>query len=171
MTGFDILIRLKSPPDIPGVREILTTAFDGSAEADLVERLRENGRVVLSLVAEVADERVGHFMFTDVAIDGHPQAHWVGLAPLAVRPDRQGQGVGAALVRRGLEDLNLFGHHGVVVLDEPKYYSRFGFQAANRFGLVCTYDAPPEAFMALALGGSTIPDGTVHYAKEFDVFG
>lgn len=88
---------------------------------------------------------------------------WFGLGPLSVRTDRQGQGIGAALVRDGLERLHSHGAKGCVVLGDPAYYCRFGFEqdAALRYE-----GAPPDYFMRLSFG-MTSPAGRVDYHSAF----
>jgi putative acetyltransferase len=93
----------------------------------------------------------------------------VGLAPVAVLPEFQRQGIGAALIRRGLEECSALGSGGVVVVGDPLYYARFGFLPASRFGLRCEYDVPEEVFMALPAGeaGFIGCSGLVRYDRAF----
>lgn len=162
------VIRVETPADIPGVRVVNEAAFETGAEAALVDALRENGKFVLSLVADVGGEIVGHILFTEIAMEpGGTDARMLGLAPMAVHPDWQGRGVGSALVGRGLTDCRELGYRGVVVLGHPEYYPRFGFVPASRHGITCTYDAPDEAFMAIALGDAELPKGRALYQPEF----
>jgi putative acetyltransferase len=96
----------------------------------------------------------------------------LGLAPLAVSAGSQGRGVGAALVEAGLEVCRAAGVGLVVVLGDPAYYRRFGFEPAAKVGLKSTYDAPAESFMAIALRPFAVASGstTVLFRPEFDVF-
>lgn len=127
------------------------SAFETSAEADLVDALRAQARPIVSLVAEVDGEIVGHILLSPVALDGHPELRLMGLAPIAVAPAHQRQGIGSALVRAGLERCRRLGFGVVVVLGHPSYYPRFGFAPPVRFGIRCERDAPEEAFMLIAL--------------------
>ncbi|MDH5557659.1 MAG: N-acetyltransferase [Alphaproteobacteria bacterium] len=162
-------IRHETPSDILAVRAVNEAAFETGAEAALVDTLRENGKFVLSLVADVEGEIVGHILFTDIAMEpGGAATRMIGLAPMAVRPEWQGKGIGSALVRRGLEDCRELGYRGVVVLGHPGFYPRFGFAPASRHGISCAYDAPDEAFMALALGDVELPKGRALYQPEFE---
>jgi putative acetyltransferase len=131
-------------------------AFGQDLEADLVDTLRANGKVVLSLVAELNGQVVGHILFTPVTIESANRTITVlGLAPMAVLPPYQRRGIGTGLVERALARLKTAGHRGVVVLGHPVYYPRFGFVPASTFGIRSEYDAPDAAFLALEL----IPDG------------
>ena len=164
----DLLIRHETPADILGVRAVNLAAFETGAEAALVDALRENGKYTLSLVACIEGEVVGHILFTDIDLEpGGAEARILGLAPMAVLPDRQGRGIGSALVRRGLEDCLELGYRGIVVLGHPAFYPRFGFTPASQHGITCIYDAPDEAFMALALGDADLPKGRALYQPEF----
>lgn len=164
----DLVIRIETPADIPAVRAVNEAAFPTAAEAALVDALRENGKFVLSLVADLDGEVVGHILFTDIVMEpGGTDARMLGLGPMAVRPEVQGRGIGSALVRRGLEDCCELGYRGVVVLGHPGFYSRLGFVPAGRHGIASTYDAADEAFMALPLGDAPLPRGRASYQPEF----
>ena len=116
MQGETVAIREEHAKDAPGVREVNERAFDGPGEARLVAALHAAGRVVVSLVALRGERIVGHILFSTVTIDDQPGASKiVGLAPMAVLPDCQRQGIGIALVRRGLELCDLGGHVEVAV--------------------------------------------------------
>jgi putative acetyltransferase len=131
-------------------------AFGQDREADLVDRLRANGKVILSLVAELNRQVVGHILFSPVTIESADRTITVlGLAPMAVLPPYQKRGIGGRLVERALAMLKAAGHRGVVVLGHPEYYPRFGFVPAGGFGIRSEYDSPDAAFMALEL----VPDG------------
>jgi putative acetyltransferase len=166
-----ITIRRETAADQAGIRRVLERAFPTPAEAALVDALRAAGCVTLSLVAVGAgDEVLGHILFSPVTIDtaaGTRAA--VGLAPMAVDPAWQRQGIGGRLVRAGLEILRRQGHAAVVVLGHPDYYPRFGFAPASRAGLRWEHPCPDEAFMALALApdGLTARAGVVRYRPEF----
>src|SRR5262249_2325845 len=140
----ELLVRPEAPGDVGAVRLVCEQAFGGPGEANLVDALRRNGKVTLSLVAEVRGAVVGHVLFSPAGIApaGGP-GEVVGLAPLAVLPVYQRRGVGSALVRAGLAGLLAAGHGAVVVLGHPGYYPRFGFQPAAGFGLRCKYGVEP----------------------------
>lgn len=163
-------IRIECPADIPGVRKVNEAAFETDMEAALVDMLRENGKIVLSLVADIGGEIAGHILFTDIEMrQGCSGACILGLAPMAVRPEWQGMGIGSALVRRGLEDCRELGYRGVVVLGHPAFYPRFGFAPASGHGITCVYEVPDEAFMAVALADKEPPKGLACYQPEFEM--
>lgn len=167
-------IRVERSADRQAVRALNEAAFGQPAEADIVDRLRERCAGLLSLVAE--DESiVGHILFSPVEIDadgGCPGG--MGLAPMAVLPARQSEGIGSALVRAGLGMLRERGCPYVVVLGHPEYYPRFGFERASAHGLRCSWDGvPDEAFMVQVFDRRSLPvrGGVVRYREEFDEAG
>lgn len=166
-----ITIRLERPDDAAGVRRVNELAFGQADEADLVERLRQACRDSLSLVAE-DDVVVGHILFTPVVVECAPRpVLGMGLAPMAVLPDRQRQGIGSLLVRRGLEMLRARRCPFVVVVGHPEYYPRFGFQPASTHGLASQWPGMPDAaFMVLVLDAPVMSgvSGVATYREEFN---
>ena len=166
-----ISIRAETSADITRVRQINSQAFGQPLEADLVDRLRQGCADALSLVAE-DDAVVGHILFTPVVVEsGTRRIEGMGLAPMAVIPDRQRQGVGSQLVKRGLELLREQRCPFVVVVGHPEYYPRFGFERASRHGLSSQWDGmPDEAFMALILDAQAMSGvtGVARYREEFN---
>jgi len=165
----DPAIRGERTGDSEPIHAVNVAAFPTDAEARLVDALRAQVHGFVSLVAELDDTVVGHIAFSPVTIGDDPDERVLGLAPMAVRPDRQGQGVGSALVTAGLQACRDAGAVAVVVLGHPDYYPRFGFRPASRFGLSCEYDVPDEAFMALELKPGTLSSchGMVRYHPAF----
>ena len=168
-----LTIRPEVRGDEQAIFDVNSRAFGRDGEARLVEALRRSPAFVpeLSLVA-LDDERglVGHILFTRIVIAGTERSHdALALAPLAVKPAAQRQGVGSALVMRGLEDARRLGHRIVIVLGHPEYYPKFGFLPAAAFGIRAPFDVRTEAFMALALEAGALVgvDGEVRYAVEF----
>jgi putative acetyltransferase len=163
-----MMIYEEEPKDFVAIRSVISAAFKGKSysgqtEAAIVEALRAANALTISLVAMDEGNVIGHIAFSLVKIDGC-DLHWYGLGPVAVRPDRQGQGVGNALVREGLQRLMAVGAKGCVVLGDPGYYSRFGFRADSRLRLA---GLPPEHFMALPFT-EEMPRGVVKYHEGFD---
>jgi putative acetyltransferase len=167
-----ITIRPESAADLPLVRRILEEAFEQPDEADLVDLLRERGKLTLALVAEEGGQPVGHLAMSPVSVDSAPQLHGLGLGPMAVLPERQNQGIGSLLARAALEECRRLGTDYAVVLGHPEYYPRFGFAPAGRFGLHCVWPVPEGVFMALELRPGALAGcrGLVRYQPEFDVF-
>jgi putative acetyltransferase len=116
---------------------------------------------------------VGHILFTPVRLvrESGEELIGMGLAPLAVSPGHQGQGIGTILCEAGLEEMKASGAPFVVVLGHPNYYPRFGFEPAERYHLRCVYeDVPPGAFMVKVFQPEmkAALSGVVHYRPEFD---
>jgi len=147
----NIRIRLEEPKDYMAVHAVNEAAFETSAEANLVDALREGANPVISLVAEDDEEVVGHIMFSPVRLSGYADLKIMGLAPMAVEPGHQRKGVGSELVRVGLEKCKELGAGAVVVLGHSWYYPRFGFLPSVRYGIHCEYKVPEDVFMVLEL--------------------
>ena len=163
-------IREEQSGDVAAIRRVILEAFDGPAEADLVERLRANEKFTLSLVAELDGQAVGHILFTRVNIeDADPCPRTLGLAPLAVLSEFQRKGIGSALMHSSLKRCREMGHDAIVVVGHPDYYPKFGFLPASRYGLHCEYDVPEDVFMALELRSGALQQtgGLVRYQPEF----
>ncbi|WP_342303369.1 N-acetyltransferase [Burkholderia pseudomallei] len=155
--------------DAAALARVIVAAFadepqGGQFERRIVDALRADGRLSVSLVAVRDGRHVGHVAFSPVAIGAGGEG-WHGLAPLAVWPGCQRQGIGAALVRAGLDALRRAGARGCVVLGEPAYYARFGFGPA---GDIVFPQAPPDALMALPFGEhAPCPAGALRYHASF----
>jgi putative acetyltransferase len=164
-----VIVRAEESQDHQAVRSVNLAAFETAAEANLVDALRQQAHPLVSLVAQVGEEVVGHIMFSPVSLEGHAELSLMGLAPMAVLPAHQRKGVGSALVRTGLQRCRALGVGAVVVLGHPGYYPRFGFQPSVPFGIASEYDAPPEAFMVLELqpGYLAGASGTVKFHAAF----
>jgi len=165
-----IAVRTEKTEDHKSVRRVNELAFEQPNEADLVDALRANARPYVSLVAVIDEQVVGHIFFSRVSVESETSAFTAtGLAPMAVLPEYQNQGIGSRLVREGLKECQRLGQKIVVVLGHPNYYPRFGFIRASLKGLRSEYDVPDEVFMVLelregALGGRR---GLVKYHPEF----
>lgn len=169
-----ITIRPETAEDYAAIHEVNALAFGQEIEPLLVENLRQLPDFIpaLSLVAVEDGQVVGHILFSPFVIetkDGAVPA--LTLAPLAVRPEFQNQGIGSALVRRGLEECRRLGHRIVVVVGHPPYYPRFGFSPARAQGLEAPFPVPDEAFMVLELAPGALEGvaGMVRFPPPFDV--
>jgi len=150
------------------VHTIQEAAFGRTDEAGLVDGLREEGVVLASLVAELDGRVVGHILFSRMWIETCDESvSAVALAPVAVLPACQRQGIGEQLIREGLDLLRRRGERIVLVLGHPRYYSRFGFLAMKAAFLESSF--PPEAFMAIELSPGALEGvrGKVRYPAAF----
>lgn len=164
-----MLIRTEAPADILVIDRLLKTTYDSEAEARLVMSLRENSHLTLSLVACNDDgEVVGHVMFSPVTVNDQ-EYYWQGLAPLAIKEEYRCQGIGSRLIKEGLESLAELGYPVCVVLGNPDYYRRFGFEAAEKYGLSCEWDVPAGAFQVTEMIEHQLEgkSGLVRYCPEF----
>ena len=165
-----VVVRNERTEDHESVRRVNELAFGQPNEADLVDALRANAHPYISLVATVDDKVIGHIFFSPVTVESEEAAFTaMGLAPMAVLPTHQNQGVGSRLVREGLKECHRLGHDIVVVLGHPNFYPRFGFVPANSKGLRCEYDVPDEVFMVTELKPEALAgrQGLVKYHPAF----
>lgn len=163
-----ISIRNELPSDAAAIEAVTVAAF-GSAEHSsgteqfIVRALRDCGQLAVSLVAEEDSRIVGHAAVSPVTITTGSLG-WYGLGPVSVVPEQQGTGIGTMLITQALERLRSSGAAGCVVLGEPGYYSRFGFNADPRLVLP---GVPAEYFQAIRFDGAT-PAGEVAYDASFE---
>ncbi len=166
-------IRDETSADREAIRALVYEAFRGHPQHEpgsepvehrLVDALRDAGALTLSLVAESDGHVIGHVAFSPVAIDG-ASCGWYGLGPVAVRQERQRQGVGAALIEHGLIRLRHLRASGVGLVGEPRYYGRFGFRSDPNLTLP---GVPAEYFLCLPLA-QPVPKGVVTYHESFAI--
>lgn len=164
-------IRPEQHRDIEAVHALNAAAFGRPAEADLVDRLREEARPLVSLVAEDGGAIVGHILFSPVELSDQPDLMLMGLGPMAVQPERQGRGIGSELVLLGLDACQRLGCQTVFVLGHPTFYRRFGFRPASRSGITSEYEDAGDAFLALEIERGILEgcSGTVRYDPVFSV--
>jgi putative acetyltransferase len=167
-----INIRLERPEDVPQVRGIHERAFRQPTEADAVDRLRLTCPEALSVVAEDDGRIVGHILFTPVVIDSPKRkVEGMGLAPMAVLPKCQRQGIGSKLVEHCLKILRERGCPFVIVLGHPEYYPRFGFVPASTYKLTSQWEnVPDESFMIIVFDEEILQgvSGVARYRDEFN---
>ncbi|HUG48079.1 MAG TPA: N-acetyltransferase [Candidatus Limnocylindria bacterium] len=140
--------------DRAAIFEVESVAFGRADEAQLVERILASKSAVLGLefVAEDDGPILGHILFSHVELlTQHGPRRVLALAPMAVLPERQGQGVGTALVRAGLDAAERLGEPLIVVLGHAEYYPRFGFVPAHQLGVSPPPEYPASHFFALPL--------------------
>jgi putative hydrolase of HD superfamily len=167
-----LLIRDERQADAAAIERVTVAAFANAAHAShteqfVVNALRRAGQLTVSLVAQVGEDEqeiVGHVAVSPVSISSSGAAGWYGLGPISVVPGRQGQGIGAALMKSALGSLRKLDAAGCVVLGDPAFYSRFGFVVQP--GLVLP-GVPAEYFQAICFSGEW-PMGDVRYHEAFD---
>ena len=166
-------LRHEEPKDCEAIRNIVYAAFlnhpqhlPGSlpTEHKIVDCLRESGALALSIVYVDNGEIVGHVAFSPVLINGE-MLGWYGIGPIAVRPDRQGQGIGSSLMNEGIRQIKEIGASGIVLVGDPNYYCRFGFKSVPELTLD---GVPAKYFMGLSISGA-IPPGAVTFHDAFNV--
>jgi len=165
-----LTVRPETSEDIDSVRHVNEQAFSQEEEAEIVAKLRDRAALTVSLVAVQENEIVGHIAFSPAAIESESLSfEAVVLAPMAVLPAYQKQGIGGQLIRTGLEECRSLGYEVVVVLGHPTYYPRFGFVPAKPKGITCEFEVPEEAFMVLELreGALRGRSGMVKFQPEF----
>ena len=169
-----IEIRQESQKDYKEVYMAVKTAFetaehsDGN-EQDLVVALRNSDSFIpeLSLVAVKEDKIVGYILFTKIKIGNHEE---IALAPLAVLPEYQKQGIGSMLIEQGHKIAKQLGYHYSIVLGSENYYPKFGYIPAIQYGIQAPFEVANENFMAMKLNDTDIEiTGVVQYAKEFGI--
>ena len=164
-----MIVRSERSGDVAAIRGVNLAAFESAVEADLVDALRVQATPIVSLVADDSGSITGHILFSPVTLSGSSDLKIMGLAPMAVLPARQREGIGSALVSAGLDACKRLGFGAVVVLGHAGYYPRFGFVPASRFGIASEYDVPDEVFMAIELepGALNGTSGTIRYHSAF----
>ena len=164
----EVVIREEGPADHIAVRELNRLAFGRDDEANLVDALRAGGFTRLSLVAERVEAVIGHLLFSCLPIETAAGAvEALALAPVAVRHDRQRQGIGSQLIRGGLAMCRDRGHRIVVVLGHADYYPRFGFSAALAERLQSPFPGPHFMALELVPGALAGVEGEVRYPPPF----
>lgn len=165
MTEF--IIRTEQPGDEGAIHQLTAAAFKDMPysegdEQHLIDALRRDGDLALSLVAEDTARIIGHIAFSRVEISDGTQ-NWYDLGPVSVWPELQHRGIGSALISQGIADLRERGAVGIVLLGSPVYYARFGFVHEPQLRYP---GPPPEYFQCLLLSGE-LPVGDVTYARAF----
>lgn len=163
----NITIRNETFDDIATIETLTQSAFlhaehSSQTEHFIVNQLRKNHQLTISLVAEEEQTIVGHVAVSPVKISSG-EVGWYGLGPISVLPHKQGLGIGSMLMHAALERLKALGAKGCVLLGDPNYYGRFGFQAVPDLTLP---DVPKEYFQVISFAHS-IPQGEVSYHEAF----
>ena len=154
-------IRETTPDDLNDILYVEGEAFKQDSEVNLTRELLSDpsAKPCLSLLAFIKNQPVGHILFTRGFIEDNPQIKVSFLAPLAVIPKHQKQGIGGALIKEGIKELSKMGVDLVFVVGHPEYYPRFGFTPALKLGFQPTYPLPiklSDAWMVLILNSKII---------------
>lgn len=169
-----MIIRPETNREAPIIEAVILTAFSnhpnqnsqkGTLEHLIVYKLRQQNALALSLIATENNSIIGHIAFSPITIDG-TQQNWFVMAPVSVLPDYQNKGIGSQLIEEGLKLLKERNANGCVVLGEPNFYTRFGFQQQSALSLE---NASQEYFMAKTLNAEEIPTGKVELHSAFNI--
>ena len=164
-------VRDEGPDDLAAIREVNDRAFDQPLEGRIVDALRAHGAVqAVARRGRGWPRRRAHPVQPgDGSGPMTGSGTGVGLGPMAVTPEQQRRGVGAALIDAGLARLRAAGCPFVVVLGHHEYYTRFGFVPASRYGMRCEWDVPDESFMVHVLdaAATAAAAGLIRYRPEF----
>jgi len=167
----EIIIRNEIDADVDAITEVTVAAFktleiSNHTEQFIVEALRANNALTVSLIAEVDGHVVGHVAFSPVTISDGTQ-NWCGLGPVSVLPEHQRKGIGKSLILEGISRLKGLNAKGCCLVGHPDYYRKLGFK--NVSGLVHE-GVPQQVFLAMSFDGQ-IPQGTVHFHDGFKADG
>lgn len=167
----DVSIRDEAPADVAVIREVTQAAFEpleisNNTEHLIIEALRADGALAVSLVAEIDGRVVGHIALSPVRVSDGTEG-WFGLGPVSVLPEHQRRGIGGKLIEQGLSRLREMGARGCCLVGHPGYYGRFGFEHVEGLGVE---GVPPEVFFALSFEGP-VPQGRVGFHEAFQAGG
>lgn len=168
-----IHIRPEQATDIEAIAEVHRLAFGEDEEATFVAAIRESDAFIpeLALVAVDTERVVGHALFSKIGIEtSNGTVDALALAPMAILPEYQRQGIGSLLISHGIEICKKHGHRIIIVVGHSEYYPKFGFKPATTYGLKAPFEVPSEAFLALELVYEALKgvEGIVKYSKAFD---
>lgn len=157
-----MLIRNETISDIPAISQLITEAMlylpqSTGTEAGIVERLRVEGALTLSLVAEDVGVMTGYLAASAARIG--TQDGWGLVGPLVVLPSRHCQGIGTALMTEALRRLQAT-CRGAALVGNPAYYGRLGFRAFPGLGVT---GCPPEVVLALPFDGCEPRGELIHH--------
>ena len=159
-------IRDEVPEDAAAIRDVNNRAFGQDQEGNIIDALRSNGAVLLSLVATLRGQVVGHVMYSPASVGDLAGA---ALGPMAVLPEYQRRAIGSKLIEAGNQKLKDRGCPFVIVLGHANYYPRFGFRPARAYGIQCEWEVPDDVFMLLILDSDKTAgiNGLARYRSEF----
>jgi len=164
-----MIIRKENESDIANITTVHNQAFNGPDEGEIVEGLRKNNNLTISLVAEANGKIIGHIAYSPI-YSKNKGIIGIGLAPVAVLSSHQKQGIGSQLIEKGNEIALSKDFKRTFVLGDPVYYCRFGFKIAKNYNYFSSFDPEGNHFMVLGEKLRKESEKTsVHYCKEFKV--
>ncbi|MBS5883919.1 N-acetyltransferase [Clostridium sp.] len=172
-----MIIRRETNKDYKEVENVIEESFKSAEftdndEHNLVKRLRSSDEFIkeLSLIAEIDNKIIGHILLSKALIkDVNKDIETLALAPLAVLPEYQSNGIGKKLINEAIEKAKSLGYKSIVVLGHENYYPKFGFKKASNYGIKAPFDVPDEAYMVLELLPNALNEvnGVVEYSQAF----
>lgn len=159
----DLIVRAQTPAEATAVHKVVAAAFNRDSEANLVTLIESRDQVLISLVACLADEVIGHVLVSPITLE--IPGKFGGVAPLSVLPRYQGKGVGGQLMHEMMAQCRELALDALFLLGNPRYYQRFGFEVshvANEYGAT-------DAFQHYELVAGVLADahGPAQYVKAF----
>ncbi|MFC2138353.1 GNAT family N-acetyltransferase [Bacteroidota bacterium] len=167
-----IKIRKEKSSDFESIKYVNNQAFNQPQEGNVIDKIRNTDSNILSLVAEMDNKIVGHIFFSSVEIEGYSEIKdGMGLAPMAVLPEYQKQGIGEMLINEGITILKEKNVPFIIVLGHEHYYPKFGFEISSKYGIKCQWEGiPDEVFMVMILDKNKMKNvkGVAKYREEWN---
>ncbi len=162
-------VRPETPSDYPRITQIHKLAFNRPNEADLIDLIRQSNRYIpgLTLVAEIDEMIVGHIVYSEINLVNQETISVLGLAPLAVHPEFQNRGIGSQLVQVSLTLAKIRQYPLIIVLGDPKFYAKFGFQPSVDYQIHSPFPVPEEYFMVKVFNDKIQHQGNIIYPQAF----
>ncbi|MAT66308.1 MAG: GNAT family N-acetyltransferase [Gammaproteobacteria bacterium] len=168
----EVIVRAESPEDVKAIDVVNLSAFEGDAEAQLVDAVRRSPDFIrdLSLVAEINGRIVGHLLLSKAALEGEGGRKSVlVLGPMSVVPSQSHRGIGVALMQAAVNRARDMRYTAIVIAGRPDYYERFGFKPGSEFGISTNLPVPEDAVTAIELvPGALAGGGRVVYPAVFE---
>jgi len=169
-----MIIRTESVKDFKEVYNVNFLAFGNREdESKLIERIRNSEEFIpeLSIVAEIDNEIVGYILLSKATVENMEEKQEViVLAPIAIKPIYQKQGIGSKLINEGLKRCKELGFNIVFLIGHPEYYPKFGFKPAKRYRFeLKQFEVPKDVFMVCELNEGELQNikGELKYPKSF----
>lgn len=162
-----LIIRDEREVDYAVITTVTKAAFktleiSNHTEQNIINALRDDNALTVSLVAEYEGGVVGHIAFSPINLSDGTR-NWFGLGPVSVLPEYQRKGIGKSLINSGLLKLKDINAGGCCLVGHPEYYRQLGFE--NTESLILD-GVPPEVFFSLSLDG-LIPKAKVTFHPAF----